>query len=124
MGIKKKHIMKALAVVLAVVFSITTVYSPSYAQTIAQMPTPGQMVSLTPSFQPALIKGLCVNPKNPFQFDFIVDIGYILNKLHPIPGIQKIPADKVKYIRRTQVPDMRRIINGRAADVHTYFIFF
>ena len=39
------------------------------------LPTPGTMITLSPSIDPILLKGVTINPENPFQFDFIVDIG-------------------------------------------------
>jgi len=49
----------------------------AYAQdfNIDQLPVPGAMVSVGPSFEPALIRGLTVHKNNPFLFDFIVDPG-------------------------------------------------
>src|SRR5271169_6342662 len=49
----------------------------SYAQdfSINQLPVPGTMVSISPNFEPALIRGLTVHKDNPFLFDFIVDPG-------------------------------------------------
>ncbi len=41
----------------------------------AVLPEPGTMVSLSPAYRPAMIKGLTVHKDNPFMFDFIVDIG-------------------------------------------------
>src|ERR1700733_5483214 len=46
-----------------------------YAQGVSQLPVPGTMVSLSPAFEPVLIKGLKVHPENPFKFDFIIDTG-------------------------------------------------
>jgi hypothetical protein len=40
------------------------------------LPQPGTMVNLSPSYEPALIKGLTVHKDNPFLFDFIVDTGH------------------------------------------------
>jgi hypothetical protein len=48
----------------------------------ASLPVPGTMVSLSPKFDPILLKGLTVNPKDPFAFDFIVD-----------PGQNRVSAD-------------------------------
>ncbi len=45
------------------------------AHAALELPKPGTMVSLSPAFQPVLLKGLKVDPKNPFRFDFIVDTG-------------------------------------------------
>ncbi len=42
---------------------------------VSDLPVPGTMVSVSPSFEPALIKGLTVHQDNPFLFDFIVDPG-------------------------------------------------
>jgi len=39
------------------------------------LPQPGTMVSLSPSFNPPILKGLKVHPDNPFKFDFILDQG-------------------------------------------------
>lgn len=55
----------------------SSIQVPVYAQdfSINQLPVPGTMVSVSPSFEPALIKGLTVHQDNPFLFDFIVDPG-------------------------------------------------
>src|SRR5277367_1173019 len=47
----------------------------AHADTVLGLPEPGTMVSVSPSFNPALIKGLTVHQDNPFLFDFIVDPG-------------------------------------------------
>jgi len=39
------------------------------------LPQPGAMISLSPNYEPLLIKGLKVNPHNPFALDFIFDTG-------------------------------------------------
>ncbi|MEI7999571.1 MAG: hypothetical protein WCH62_08735, partial [Candidatus Omnitrophota bacterium] len=39
------------------------------------MPAPGQMVALSPSFSPAVLKGIKLDPKDPFRFHFFVDRG-------------------------------------------------
>lgn len=50
--------------------------SLSYAQsTVLNLPMPGAMVGITPSYVPIAIKGLKVFPDNPFRFDFILDTG-------------------------------------------------
>ena len=40
-----------------------------------RLPAPGVMVSLSPTFNPPILKGLKVHPDNPFSFDFILDVG-------------------------------------------------
>ena len=46
------------------------------------MPVPGVMVSLSPEFNPAMLKGVTIHPENPFKFDFILDKGDEYNR-HP-----------------------------------------
>jgi hypothetical protein len=49
---------------------------PVYAQAEGFiLPAPGQMVTLSPSFSPAVLKGIKLDPKNPFRFHFFVDRG-------------------------------------------------
>jgi len=45
-----------------------------YAQEL-YLPAPGQMVALSPAFSPAVLKGIKLDPKNPFRFHFFVDRG-------------------------------------------------
>jgi len=47
---------------------------PVYAQELA-LPAPGQMVALSPAFSPAVLKGIKLDPQNPFRFHFFVDRG-------------------------------------------------
>ncbi len=47
---------------------------PVNAQQI-NLPAPGVRVSLSPAFNPPVLKGLKVHPDNPFRFDFILDKG-------------------------------------------------
>ena len=39
------------------------------------LPAPGTRISLSPAFNPPVLKGLKVHPDNPFRFDFILDKG-------------------------------------------------
>jgi hypothetical protein len=39
------------------------------------LPKPGTMVTLSTAFSPPIITGMTIHPKNPLQFDFIVDTG-------------------------------------------------
>ncbi len=48
----------------------------SYAQ-LMNLPTPGTMLGVSPSFAPPLIKGLMIHPDNPLQFDFLIDPGSV-----------------------------------------------
>jgi 4-alpha-glucanotransferase len=59
---------------LIVSFFFTSVLSPASAQMLA-LPEPGRMLGLTPSFAPAVIKGVKVFPDKPFNFEFYIDTG-------------------------------------------------
>src|SRR5260370_37276115 len=48
---------------------------PIYASDGFALPAPGQMVALSPAFSPAVLKGIKLDPKNPFRFHFFVDSG-------------------------------------------------
>jgi hypothetical protein len=52
------------------------------------LPSPGVRVGLSPDYNPPILKGIKIDPGNPFQFDFILDQG---DSAHVIPaeaGIQ------------------------------------
>ncbi len=66
-----------LRLALLMAFSITTLTGPYvvHAQSASVLPAPGAMVELSKAYVPLMIKGVKVDPKEPFQFDFIVDTG-------------------------------------------------
>src|ERR1700677_5145335 len=68
---------KVLSLTVIICFFLTTLgpYPQAHADSILDLPAPGTMVSVSPNFEPALIKGLTVHKDNPFLFDFIVDPG-------------------------------------------------
>jgi len=76
-----KFIHKMFSVSIAFMFITSAIvppqliYAQSAPQTILNLPTPGAMISLSPQFTPALIKGITVHPQNPLEFDFIVNRG-------------------------------------------------
>jgi len=48
----------------------------AHAQSAFYLPSPGVMVGLTTGFLPPVLKGMSVDPQQPFQFDFIFDSGH------------------------------------------------
>ena len=64
------HILSILIPFLGM--SITPV---AYAQSVANLPAPGTMLTLSPIYTPAIVEGITIYPDNPLQFDFIIDIG-------------------------------------------------
>lgn len=71
---KTKMWRKCIASFVAFTFSLSLV-SGANAQYITNLPKPGEMVLLSPAFEPAVLKGMTIHPENPLQFDFIVDRG-------------------------------------------------
>ncbi len=76
---RKRPLYKLTSWLTLVTFCATTILlgnpGKTSAQTQMSLPPPGIMVTTTPAFNPALLKGLTLQTKNPFQFDFIVDKG-------------------------------------------------
>ncbi|MBU4333720.1 MAG: UTP--glucose-1-phosphate uridylyltransferase [Candidatus Omnitrophica bacterium] len=69
---------RILSAFIAFVFMFSMVVPPSSAQMIPQMfslPAVGTMITMTPEYMPAIIKGLTLYPDNPLMFDFIIDTG-------------------------------------------------
>ena len=60
----------------AFIFLINIVLQPiaAWAQFTA-LPSPGTILPLSPSFTPALLRGITIHPDNPLSFDFIVNLG-------------------------------------------------
>ncbi len=65
-----------LIIVITFVCSLAVPVGKAQDQNLLGLPEPGNMVSLSPAYEPALIKGLTVHKDNPFLFDFIVDTGH------------------------------------------------
>ncbi len=64
-----------IVVILTFLASTLTPVPKAHADTFLGLPVPGAMVSLSPAYEPVMIKGLTVHKDNPFLFDFIVDVG-------------------------------------------------
>ena len=75
---QKRLAYRILSAFVAFVFMFSMVVPPSSAQMIPQMfslPSVGTMITMTPEYVPAVIKGLTLYPDNPLMFDFIIDTG-------------------------------------------------
>ncbi len=64
-----------LNLIVAFVLSLMAPISRVEAQPLLGLPEPGTMVSLSPAFEPPIIRGLTIHKDNPFLFDFIIDPG-------------------------------------------------
>jgi uncharacterized protein YnzC (UPF0291/DUF896 family) len=70
-----KFATKLVLWVVLIAFFVTTVHPRLAEADVAFLPAPGTMVSLSPSFTPAFVRGIKVYKDNPFKFDFIIDAG-------------------------------------------------
>ena len=50
-------------------------YAQIMPQTVLNLPVPGAMVPLSPGYNPAIIRGITIQPDNPLEFDFVIDKG-------------------------------------------------
>lgn len=68
---------RIICVILTAVFSVTSTVIPAQAGPgpVQPLPVPGEMVTLSPTMDPVLLKGITVHPEDPLRFDFIVDSG-------------------------------------------------
>ncbi len=60
---------------ISFLFTLVIPVQQVHAQSLSDLPQPGTMVSISPAFEPILMKGIKVHPENPFLFDFIMDTG-------------------------------------------------
>ncbi|MBI5149617.1 MAG: hypothetical protein HZA28_02440 [Candidatus Omnitrophica bacterium] len=69
---------RILSAFIAFTFIFSLVLPPGYAQLVPQalnLPAPGTMITLSPGFTPPIIKGVTIDPVNPFEFNFIIGTG-------------------------------------------------
>ena len=65
---------KIVVLITLICFCLGMIAPPSWAGEI-MLTNPGQMVGLSQSFAPAMIRGLTVDPRKPFSFEFLMDQG-------------------------------------------------
>ncbi|MBF0384424.1 MAG: HEAT repeat domain-containing protein [Candidatus Omnitrophica bacterium] len=74
---KSNKLNRGLGFLAAFFLVLESILSPvaSYAQSVYDLPAVGAQVNLSQSFAPAVLKGIRIDPKEPLNFDFIVDAG-------------------------------------------------
>ena len=94
-------------------FISTSVAPTGYAQDMIWMPKPGTMVSLSPAFTPAYLKGMVINPNDPFKFDFIIHRGDDLSASPRDDAAKRHQYTKlIKYfLAALAVPDEQQWVN-------------
>ncbi len=71
----KMLVRKLLCSFVMTTFILTGLVPPTYAQTIFNLPQPGEMIGLSGIYTPVVLKGVSIHPEDPLLFDFIVDKG-------------------------------------------------
>ncbi|MCB9771038.1 MAG: protein kinase [Candidatus Omnitrophica bacterium] len=66
---------KIVSILLLLTFGLSMGIAPAGAQILPNLPTPGQMLWLSPVYEPPVLRGMTVHPENPLLLDFIVDRG-------------------------------------------------
>jgi len=96
---------KIISTYILLCFFTTSLLSPCpvNAQAVPQesedlaLPAPGQMVPLSPAYSPAVLKGLKLDPQNPFHFNFYVDQGDTVGAMANRPYMKEESAKLIKY---------------------------
>ncbi|MBF0483451.1 MAG: UTP--glucose-1-phosphate uridylyltransferase [Candidatus Omnitrophica bacterium] len=65
---------KTISVLILLTFTATSIV-PTPARAQLNLTAPGVMVMPSAGYNPAIVRGITVDPKNPLQFDFLVDRG-------------------------------------------------
>ncbi|MBF0521619.1 MAG: hypothetical protein HQL24_01030 [Candidatus Omnitrophica bacterium] len=71
-GTTRSNILKTISLIVLFIFIPQTLFAQI---SLSNLPTPGTMVATSASFVPPVLKGMKVDLKQPFQFDFILDTG-------------------------------------------------
>ncbi len=67
---------KGVSVFVVICFLWMTLFpSIALAQSVVGLPVPGAILNITSSFTPLMLRGIQINPKNPFEFNFLLDTG-------------------------------------------------
>ncbi|MFT5387825.1 MAG: hypothetical protein ACI9E5_000960, partial [Candidatus Omnitrophota bacterium] len=106
---------KITSIIILITMVATQVVSvqPSYAKALPaihlNLPVLGSMLNASPAYVPSMIKGVTVDPNNPFTLDFIVDTG------HDQLQSQDLEKESLKLIRyflaSLTVPDQDLWVN-------------
>ncbi|MBF0521675.1 MAG: hypothetical protein HQL24_01315 [Candidatus Omnitrophica bacterium] len=76
---KRGTMYRIFSAFIAFSFMLSSIIPASYGQIAPlqaiNLPIPGQIVTQSSAYAPAIVKGITINPKNPLQFDFLVDSG-------------------------------------------------
>jgi hypothetical protein len=109
---KETFFRKSISVFTAVVFISGMVFVPvipAQAQYVSTLPEPGAMVQSSPAFEPAVLKGLTINPDNPLQFDFLIDRGEVKSSKD---DFKKETQKLIKYfLAAMTIPDKEAWVN-------------
>jgi len=69
------NIKQSICILIIVTFLSVQICPITHAQSVLNLPAPGTMITTSPAFNPPIMRGISIDPQNPFQFDFIIDVG-------------------------------------------------
>jgi len=102
---------RVFSVLIAITFVFSSIIPPqkAYSQSVFNLPKPGAMVSMSPAYSPAIIKGITIHPENPLKVDFIVDIG---DDFLEDEALKKESTKLIKYfLTSLTVPEEKMWVN-------------
>jgi len=72
----KRFFIKPFRVILCVIFTMSSFpLRTLYAQELLNLPEPGKLLHISPRYDPPTVRGIKLNPKDPFRFEFLMDTG-------------------------------------------------
>ncbi|MBF0388183.1 MAG: hypothetical protein HQL20_10090 [Candidatus Omnitrophica bacterium] len=86
-------IMRCVSAFTLICFTLSS--SLGYGQSVSVLPAPGTMVPFSSAFEPSILRGLKLDPSDPFQFNFIIDLGGSGDKHNTIDAAES--GQLVKY---------------------------
>ncbi len=95
-------------------FIITSI-GPLPVQAQLALPTPGVRVGLSPPENPPVLKGVTVDPRNPFHFDFVLDQGDSTSGKAQLLSAKAGSGVKTDYLKQ----EARRLIKYFLASITT-----
>ena len=75
-GIRQTAVFRLFSLLITFVLITGLVMPPAQAAMLSGLlPQPGQILALSASYRPAILRGITINPDNPFLFDFLLQRG-------------------------------------------------
>jgi len=109
-GITKHSVFKIFSSLLLISFFLLTININAYAQSLTgSQVLPPALIPTNLQYNPLLLRGIKINPNNPFSFHFIVDHG---TSQTPSAELEEITTKSIKYfLTALTIPKDRLWVN-------------